>query len=228
MNEDNFQEKIELILHDLKFGKNIPTPASSSALLLSGEKMSMYTITTALLNQDKIISILAQWRDKNNIWFPAQFRVTFDGTKKWAKEQLLDKRDRILFFLQAEKSKDPFGHIGLYRFNYTEKSCEIDNVIRGIESKETRGGMTIGLQLLIDWTYTYLKVERLYLQVFSDNEKAISLYKRVGFEEVERTPLRKKIENDVVSWVEYEKDDGFIAKRYHIKMALKKRGKKYA
>ena len=197
-----FQSNIEKILRILKHSKKTSVPSKMEAILSNGKKLEIYVITKNLLDGDLVIKLLAEWRDKANIWFPSQFKVTFEGTKKWAHEQLINKKDRILFFLQVEGEKEPFGHIGLYRFDYGKKSCEIDNVIRGENSERSRGGMTTGLQILIDWTFKYLSIDNLYLKVFSDNTRAIKLYERLGFSEVNRVPLFKSINNGVVSWVE--------------------------
>lgn len=222
MNESIFQKRVEETFRNLKLGKPTPTPAILYAPLINGKKLTIYVVTKKLLSKKKTIELLADWRDKSNIWFPAQFKVTFDGTKKWAKEQLLEKKDRILFFLQVEKENTPFGHIGLYRFNFDEKSCEIDNIIRGIYTEQTKGAMTISLKLLIDWTYKFLGVKNIYLQVVSDNEKAIALYHRLGFKEVSRVPLIEKTENGVVTWVEVGEANKHIAKRFFVKMHLSK------
>ena len=197
-----FQSNIEKILRILKHGKKTSVPSKMKAILSNGKRLEIYVITKNLLDKDLVIKLLAEWRDKANIWFPSQFKVTFEGTKKWAHEQLINKKDRILFFLQVEGEKEPFGHIGFYRFDYGKKSCEIDNVIRGENSERSRGGMTTGLQILIDWTFKYLSIDNLYLKVFSDNTRAINLYERLGFSEVNRAPLFKSINNGVVSWVE--------------------------
>lgn len=197
-----FQYNIEKIFRILKHSKKTSVPPKMEEILPNGEKLEIYVITKNLLDEDLVIKLLAKWRDKANAWFPAQFKVTTEGTKKWAQEQLIKKKDRILFFLQVEGEKEPFGHIGLYRFDYGKKFCEIDNVIRGENSESSKGGMTKGLQVLIDWTFKYLSIDNLYLKVFSDNTRAIKLYERLGFSEVNRTPLFRSINNGVVSWVE--------------------------
>lgn len=218
-----FKKKIEKILESLKRRKKAVAPSNLHATLANGTAIKMFVITDRLIEKNKTIALLAQWRDRSNVWFPAQFQVTLEGTKKWAIEKLLGKKDRILFFLQAVKEKDPFGHVGLYRFNYVDRSCEIDNIIRGKDTKDTKGGMTVGLQLLIDWTFTYLGVEKLELRTFSDNKRALSLYERLGFREVDRIPLVKKVEDGIASWIELSKsEDSKSPKRYSVKMLLKK------
>lgn len=217
-----FQSNIEKIFRILKHGKKTSVPSRMEAILPNGEKLEIYAITKNLLDEDLVIKLLAKWRDKANVWFPTQFKVTLEGTKKWAREQLIDKKDRILFFLRVEREKEPFGHIGLYRFDYGKRSCEIDNVIRGENSENSKGGTTTGLQILIDWTFKYLSIDNLYLKVFSDNAKAIKLYERLGFSEVNRVPLFKSVNNGVVSWVEDDsKKEG--TDRYFVTMRYGKR-----
>ncbi len=200
--EDIFQSNIENVFINLKRDKKTSIPSKMETILPSGEKLEIYVITKSLVDDDLVIKLLAKWRDKANAWFPAQFKVTLKGTKKWASEQLINKKDRILFFFKVKDEGLPFAHAGLYRFDYEKRSCEIDNVIRGEESESSKGGMTTGLQILIDWTFKYLSIDNLYLKVFSDNTRAIKLYERLGFSEVNRVPLFKTINNGVVSWVE--------------------------
>lgn len=197
-----FQSNIEKFFHILKLGQKTSVPSRMEAILPSGKKLEIYVITRSLLTKDSIIKLLAEWRDKANIWFPTQFKVTHEGTRKWAQEQLINKKDRILFFFKVKNEKVPFAHAGLYRFDYEKHSCEIDNVIRGENSESSKGGMTTGLQILIDWAFKDLNIDNLYLKVFSDNARAIKLYERLGFSEVNRVPLFKSIKDDVVSWVE--------------------------
>lgn len=173
-------------------------------------------ITRSVLNDEKEIMRLALWRQANESWFRAQFKVTFEGTKKWAEEQLLEKKDRLLFMCETPTGV-PFGHMGLFRFNFDERACEIDNVMRG--EKHIPGAMTHALNALIKWTKNTLGIKKLLLEVLSDNQKAINLYKRVGFEEFKKIPLKRVVEKDRVSWVETEKDNEKI-RRYNIYMVL--------
>lgn len=224
MKISSFQKKTEDILFSLKNEKNINIPFEMSVVLPSGKALNIYVISKSFVQEAKTISLFAAWRDKANIWFPAQFPVTIPGTKKWAVEQLHNKKDRILFFMKLKNSSKPFAHIGLYRFNYDDKSCEIDNVIRGDDVAGTKGAMTIGIKILVDWTFTYLKVKKLFLQVFSDNKKAMKLYEEVGFKKVSQTPLVEKEENGVVMWVHPQKHyEAKEIKRYFVKMVLEKK-----
>lgn len=174
-------------------------------------------ITKNDAKNNAIIRDLKVWREKNQRAFPSQFKVTLKGTRLWFESQLMDKNDRILFFV-----KDPdgnrVGHLGLYRFDYEKKACEIDNVIRG--SKSSPGIMTMALTALINWTHNELKVKKIFLTVFSDNLKAISLYRRCGFKDYKLIPLEKKVSGKVINWEENNRIDPKKAERNYLKMIL--------
>jgi RimJ/RimL family protein N-acetyltransferase len=76
-----------------------------------------------------------------------------------------------------------FGHIGLFKFNYNKRRCEIDNIVRGIENIHP-GAMETSIRTMMKWARESLGVVDLYLKVFSDNERALHLYKKLGFVEV--------------------------------------------
>lgn len=158
-------------------------------------------ISESSYHSDEEIRLLAKWREEHDEWFPSQFKVTFEGTKVWLKEKLLDEKFRILFMIETPYGK-PIGHIGLFRFNFVEKTCEIDNVIRG--EKDIPGIMTFAIKTLMDWSRNYLAVQKFYLQVFSDNKRAVALYGRCGFIITREVPLKKIKENDRTIWKEDE------------------------
>jgi RimJ/RimL family protein N-acetyltransferase len=133
--------------------------------------------------------------------------------------QLLQRNDRVLFFV-SDSNGNKVGHVGLFRFNYEEGFCEIDNIVRG--SDQWKGAIEAGCSAMMTWAFETLGLNRLYLRVVSDNERAIRLYERLGFTEVQRVPLRKVTAGDTTSWVEvvarpYEK-----IQRYFVSMELRK------
>lgn len=50
----------------------------------------------------------------------------------------------------------------------------------------------------------------MYLRVFEDNHKAISLYKRCGFILWKRVGARKIVEKDFIRWIEAEENLGVV------------------
>ncbi len=179
---------------------------------------ALRAITDKSLKNKKDISNLMEWRDKNQKWFPTQVKITYEGTKKWMKEQLLDKEDRILFMIE-DTNNTPFGHMGFYRFDYDNFSCAVDNIIRGRDNI-LPGGMTYALQTLTSWAFSYLKLKKLFLNVFENNERAIKLYQRCGFKDYTKIPLHKHTQNGVTMWEELESNSKKRIDRYYRRMVL--------
>ena len=160
-----------------------------------------------LLDNEKnfeIVNSLAQWRVENSQWFDI-FPVTFEGTKKWLKDQVVDKRDRLLFLIEDMKGV-LVGHMGLYR-------GEADNFIRG-RKDILHGGMTAALTTMLDWAKNDLGLDELYLRVFSENTKAKKLYSRCGFSEVRDIPLKKTVNEEAIRWVEIVDGNMLVVDRY--------------
>ena len=156
-------------------------------------------ITEDILNNTEDIQLLAKWREENQEWFPSQFKVTFEGTKKWIKDSLLAEADRLLYWV-CDNQEYKIGHIGLYRFDCYNKSCEIDNVIRGDKSL-VKGIMSCASQSLIQDSLKSYQLQNIYLRVFSDNKTAIGFYDKLYFVEIQRIPLEKQeAEKPKSSW----------------------------
>lgn len=210
------ERRIETLLHDIKLAKT--GYLNDLEFSVDSKIYRLVPITASDQLSRKVISLLTLWRKNNDWWFPSQFNVTYEGTKRWLTSQLIEKKGRILFFLEDRKH-NKIGHMGLYTFNYEENSCEIDNVIRG--KKSAPGVMTDALQVLLKWTYDVLKIQTIYLRVFSDNERAIQLYRRCHFVDECIIPLKKEIHDDGTYWIEElkmkEKPERSFLKMRHVR-----------
>lgn len=212
-----FEERVTRIFYSIK-NERINRPLPFKIPIYNDEKKIiafLRSITKSSIDYEKEIKLLAKWRKENAFAFPTQFKVTFEGTKKWLKG-LIENPTRILFFVESnEKQPVLIGHMGLYSFNFQDDSCEVDNIVRGVREK-LKGVMTLGLKTLIKWTIKELKPKNIFLRVFSDNERAIKFYKRCKFQEKELIPLEKKEKGDIIFWEENRKLKK--AKKYFLKM----------
>ena len=216
--KNEYYKKITLILKNIKFESESQNKTVIPIYNDANKKVAEFKPITSHFTEEQI-ELLARWREVNAFWFPSQFKVTKEGTRKWFKEQVLDKEDRILFMLQTLNGIQ-FGHMGLYRFDFKNKTCEIDNVIRG-EKDIISGAMTMSLKALIKWTFSTLDINILYLKVFSDNERAISLYERCGFKELKKIPLKKVKKENTVQWIEILDKSENKTERYFSQMYFK-------
>lgn len=214
---NNFREDIFSVLAGLKYGTLSATYGFAPIKNKKGEKAQLQAITINDLYNDPFIKLLAQWRHQAQNFFPSQFTVTFDGTKLWLENQVIKTFDRILFLVSSARNDTPVGHLGLYRFDWKEKSCEIDNVIRGRDDV-LPGIMTPATIQVGTWARKKLGVKILYLRVLADNQRAISLYERCGYKGIKKIPLRKEVKEGMVQWVE---DPALKkAERYFLQMRL--------
>ena len=176
-------------------------------------------ILRVVTDSDKTIELLTNWRNKFWDAFPEKFYATKDETKKWLREHVYDKSDRILFLIILNGKK--IGHIGTYRYNSINNSAEIDNVLRSIRGN-VPGLMEKVTKFMINWMFNDLDLSKVCLRVFSDNFKAINLYERCGMFTVGMIPLKQNFTNDGWQWQETTLNKDEYADRYFSIMETKK------
>ncbi|NRB79291.1 MAG: GNAT family N-acetyltransferase [Saccharospirillaceae bacterium] len=193
---DTFENLSKQVLLDLKSG------VLNLIINTDIEDIYLEVVTEKNLNINSDIELFSNWRGVSEHAFLKIFPITNEGTKKWLQFGVLEREDRILFFI-LNKNKERLGHIGLSSFDFEKRTCEIDNVIKSPTCK-IKGLFDSVTNALIKWTFDTLSPSSIKLRVFSDNTKAIALYHRVGFVPVDLV-MFKKIENDhSIEWVESE------------------------
>jgi len=175
-------------------------------------------VTWADLDNADSIALFAEWRAAAPHAFPAVFPVTLDGTKRWLQKGVLETPDRLLFWL-VTNGRQKIGHMGLFRFNFAERHVEVDNIVRGVH-QQLPGVMHAGLTTLINWTFAEFQTAEVRLTVFADNDRALRLYDRLGFTELNREPLRKEVEGPVTRWVSAEPGYHGPIDRHYVHMTV--------
>jgi len=144
-------------------------------------------------------SFIYKWREENQSFFANRFKGSLEKTEHWIDNLLLARRDRILFMIYCIK-KEYVGHIGLASFDFKQRSCEIDNVIKG-KKDVNPGTMTFALNTIITWSKNKLNVNDIYLRVLSHNTHAINFYEKNGFEKQYDIPLFRVEHDDLIEWI---------------------------
>lgn len=181
---------------------------------INGSKYQLLLLTDECTKNNNIIKLLADWRKKHERWFPTQFKVTEKGTKEWLKLNVIDTVDRLLFMIQVNNQY--IGHIGLFRFSFQKFTCEIDNIIRG--EALYPGIMTNAIMYMMDWGKSELGLTGYTLETTSDNERALKLYKRLGFVEDKRIPAIHVRKNNRMEWIPAPKNYKKKIIRYFVYM----------
>ena len=191
--------------------------ASFGSTLLRGEHGGT-TFSLVLLTADKasdleLMRLLSDWRSAHEQWFQAIFKITVEGTARWYRNQLIETPDRLLFLV--ESAGRYLGHAGLFRFDFGDDSCEIDNIVRGAAGRP--GIMEAAIEVMMAWGERELGIRGYRLQTFADNARALKLYERLGFREISRKPLVSKQSGERIEWVEGEAAPG-AAVRFNVSM----------
>jgi len=171
------------------------------------------------LADDDLIELLTKWRKENYDAYPSQFNVTVERTRRWLAKYVLKAENKVLFLLE-DLDKRKIGHMGMANYDPDKKRIEMDNIVRGNKESIHKGIMTNALYDLISWTFLSFPIESVFLRVFKDNSRAISLYERLKFAETKLIPLKRIETKDEVKFIEI--DESIEADRYFSLMELKK------
>lgn len=199
-------EKFELLLHDQ-----------------TEKDLKLVCVTKNYENEiPNLIYLLTKWRNENQEGFACKFVSTEERTKKWLENLVLNREDRILFLVYY--GDNIIGHLGLSSFDFESRTCEIDNVVRGINATAP-GIMGKSVLKLSEWAYDYLCQNDVLLRVLEGNNHAVDFYKYLGFHIIEKIPLYRFTDNTGVYWKEKKKSPEDKPEKYFLKMILKNKAK---
>ena len=149
------------------------------------------------LNADDI-RVLTEWRNRHVQAFLTEFQSDESRTEKWLSEMVGPDDTRVLFMIDDATGRT-IGYVGLAFIDWNKRSGEADAVVRGAEAPP--GTMTKALRTLLGWAHGQLGLSDLGVRVRSDNS-ALEFYRKFGFQEVTRTPLRRTEDRGMTRWVE--------------------------
>jgi RimJ/RimL family protein N-acetyltransferase len=126
--------------------------------------------------------LVVAWRNdaQNARWFLEGAQFTRDGHIAWLAKRVGSETD---FNWIIEDSEGPVGAIGLYDVDWTDRRAEIGRLVLGEPSARGKGYALEAVHLLAEAAQR-AGLTMLFLKVKSDNESAIRLYLRTGFQTV--------------------------------------------
>ena len=137
------------------------------------KKISIRPITENDTN--KII----EWRNKPSVkqYFIYREPFTRESHLNWFHNRV--QRGKVAqFMIMADD--DPIGSVYLRDIDDKNKKCEF-GIFIGEESNCGRGFGKIASKLVINYAFNQLKLNRVFLRVFSNNIRAIKCYEKIGF-----------------------------------------------
>ena len=163
--------------------------------------------------------LMAEWRNLHRTAFFTWITSTEDSTRKWLAEKYGPDNENLIVMVETH-DRVPFGHLALYNFHSDGTVCEFGRVLRG-PNFGPEGGMNLASATLIHWAMAHLNVQRFFLEVFSDNHKAIALYNRLGFHCIDTLPLKRIVTGECIRWEKFNEGGGTAADGYALRMELR-------
>jgi len=191
------KSNVEAVFRKLKNKRAYLDLAQWQKERLTGEKIYLKAVSIEMEDIDSFIVQATAWRKTHKQAFFSQFAPTEERTYRWVERITKDQPDRILFVIENHRAT-MLGHLDL-AFVQEENTFEIGSILKGV--KGHKGCMTIALGGLCTWVFQQFPVPYVFLRCFAHNHKAIKLYERCGFQEIQRYPLyAHRYDNGDVVW----------------------------
>ena len=133
------------------------------------------------------VRALTEWRNRFVEAFLTEFEAREERTERWLVESVGPDDTRILFMVEDDGGRT-VGYMGLAFIEWDTGYAEADAVVRGANAPPRL--MTRSLETMWSWGRGALGLTRLGVRVRSDNT-AIAFYRKIGFRERGRVPLRR-------------------------------------
>ena len=142
------------------------------------------------------VACLTKWRNQYVKSFLTEFEATEDRTRNWLSQQVASDETRILFMIDSSENVT-YGYVGIAHINWQTGYFEADSIVRGLPTSP--GLMAASVLTLIAWAQQQLQLGGVGVRVLSDNP-ALAFYRKIGFVEQQRFPLRCTDSKNLRSW----------------------------
>lgn len=143
--------------------------------IVDGKKVYLRLMTKEDTN------LIVKWRNQDNVrrYFIFQERFTEEGHMNWI-ESMIDTGKAIQFIIVEKHSNMPIGSVYFRDISKEHNRAEY-GIFIGEESAVGKGYGTETAQLAVEYGFHTLKLHKIVLRVFADNERAIKSYEKTGF-----------------------------------------------
>lgn len=109
-------------------------------------------------------------------WFEEPYE-SFDELEELYNKHIHDNAERR--FIAENKNSDAIGLVELVEIDYIHRSAEFQIIIT--PDYQGHGYALSLIKLALDYAFTILNLNKIYLHVATENEKALHLYNKAGF-----------------------------------------------
>ncbi|MFQ5915469.1 MAG: GNAT family N-acetyltransferase [Nitrospinota bacterium] len=140
------------------------------------------------VEQEDLETLRKYVNDPSIMQFSSPYRqISRREQQEWYESLQGEKSKYVLAIIDPEKDL-AIGIVGLYNIHSIHRNAQF-RIRIGDQKYHRKGIGTMATQYMVDYAFTQLHLRRVWLQVFENNDIAISLYEKVGF--VKEGLLRK-------------------------------------
>ncbi len=144
---------------------------------MNNDKREVYLRNICLSDSEMIV----RWRNSSDVkkYFIYQDDFTLESQNEWYENEIRTGKT-IQFMIVEVKTDKAVGSVYLKNVDAEKKEAEF-GIFIGDENARGRGYGIQSAKLILSYAFEEIGLKRIYLRVFSDNYRAISCYKIVGF-----------------------------------------------
>jgi diamine N-acetyltransferase len=127
-----------------------------------------------------------RWRNQDHIrkWFVHPEVISPQQHQEWFECYLERDNDYVFIIEETRDFLKSVGQISLYNIEWNHKRAEYGRLMIGEPDAEHKGIAKDASSLLLYYAFRGLGLDRVELEVFSNNQPAIAIYRACGFSEV--------------------------------------------
>jgi diamine N-acetyltransferase len=137
-------------------------------------------VSLRLLSREDLAMTLA-WRNRDDVrrWFLYNDALTMEQHHAWFETHQAGD-DALMFIVEDLATRTPVGQVSIYNIDREVGEAEVGRFIAA-PNASGKGFIREAILALLDFAFGELKLDRVFLEVYADNERAIRLYESVGF-----------------------------------------------
>ncbi len=131
------------------------------------------------------IDLLYQWENDSTIWQVSNTLVPFS---RYVLKQYIESSHQSIFetaqlklIIEPKADKKAVGAIDLFDFDVFHQRAGVGILIHH-PSNRGKGYASEALQLMIEYSFNYLKLNQLYCNIDTTNAASLKLFQNAGFE----------------------------------------------
>ena len=155
-------------------------PLLKECFMVTSTAINASKVHLRLLTEDDLEMTLA-WRNRDEVrrCFKHSDLVTLENHRAWFRQhQLVD--DALMFIVENNETREPVGQVSIYAIDREIGEAEVGRFIAA-PGASGKGFIRDAIEALVAFAFGELQLQRVFLEVFTDNTRAIRLYESLGF-----------------------------------------------